>query len=625
MNANVIDAPIHVRREGIDEPLYFASGDHQLFGWLHGPLGDALPGTGIVLCKPFGYEAVCSHRSLRTFAEATAARGFPTLRFDYVGTGDSADIGPGSDELEAWIGDILAAVGELRRRTGVERVCLLGFRLGALLATLAAVRSDTVDSLILIAPVIAGKRYVREMRTTRLASLLGVELARSPADVPSASQTPAETSLEVSGFPISANTLASLSLLNLEGVALRATVGALVVDRSDLPAARGWTQELVARGIDADYCALPGFVEMMMKAPQFAVTPEPTIAKVVDWLSARYGELASQVADRERSPRRAVSLVGTGGLSIPADARASNATLTERPVAFGPDQRLFGIVTEPPAGEKRRRAVILLNAGADYHIGASRMYVSLARRWARHGYVVLRMDLAGLGDSYTRPSRPDNEVFPPCALDDIHAAIGLLRTRYAVEEVTLGGLCSGAYHALRAAATGAPVNRIFMVNPQTFFWDQDATLEDVQLIEVVRSPATYRERALSLAHWRKLLAGRVDVKRIARVVAHRGVLTLESLLRDLARGLHIRLPHDLGWELEKIAAHGVRTVMVFARGEPGIELLRIKGGSAVKRLADRCRIHVIDSADHTFSQRAPRAALEEILSKELFAHHPVEN
>jgi hypothetical protein len=59
--------------------------------------------------------------------------------------------------------------------------------------------------------------------------------------------------------------------------------------------------------------------------------------------------------------------------------------------------------------------------------------------------------------------------------------------------------------------------------------------------------------------------------------------------------------------------------MVFARGEPGINLLRIQGGSSVKRLGDRCRIHIIDSADHTFSQRAPRAVLESVLSEELFA------
>ena len=55
-------------------------------------------------------------------------------------------------------------------------------------------------------------------------------------------------------------------------------------------------------------------------------------------------------------------------------------------------------------------------------MGANRMHVSLARRWARRGYIVLRMDLAGLGDSGKRPGRPDNDVFSPSALDDVALA-----------------------------------------------------------------------------------------------------------------------------------------------------------------------------------------------------------
>jgi len=98
-------------------------------------------------------------------------------------------------------------------------------------------------------------------------------------------------------------------------------------------------------------------------------------------------------------------------------------------------------------------------------------------------------------------------------------------------------------------------------------------------------------------------------------------LALESATRDAARRLHIRLPRDLGWELGEITAHGVSVVLVFASGDPGIELLRIQGGSAVKRLGDRCRVHIIDSADHTFTQSATRAALEQVLCDELFARH----
>jgi hypothetical protein len=79
------------------------------------------------------------------------------------------------------------------------------------------------------------------------------------------------------------------------------------------------------------------------------------------------------------------------------------------------------------------------------------------------------------------------------------------------------------------------------------------------------------------------------------------------------------LPQDLGWVLKDMDTRGVRTVMVFSRGEPGLELLRVQGGLSAERLSNRCRIHVVDGADHTFTRSGPRAKLTGILSAELFA------
>jgi hypothetical protein len=91
------------------------------------------------------------------------------------------------------------------------------------------------------------------------------------------------------------------------------------------------------------------------------------------------------------------------------------------------------------------------------------------------------------------------------------------------------------------------------------------------------------------------------------------------MLREVGRFLRLRFPDDLGWQLEQIANRGVQTTIVFSRGEPGIELLRMQGGSAIKRLGERCRVHIIDGADHTFSRSSSRAVLEKSLSDELFA------
>jgi hypothetical protein len=298
---------------------------------------------------------------------------------------------------------------------------------------------------------------------------------------------------------------------------------------------------------------------------------------------------------------------------------ADEAPLTERPVLFGGEGRLFGIVTEPRRDEARRRAVILLNAAADHHSGASRMSVTFARSWARRGCVVLRMDLAGIGDSATRPGRPDDDVFPPAALDDIRDALQLVRTRYGSQDVALAGMCSGAYHTLRAAVAGLPVNRLLMVNPLNFFWKEGRSLHELQLDEVVRNPRVYRERLVTAGAWKRMLTGQVNVWRIVRIYCHRPLLTLQAVLREAASALRIRLPWDLGSELEELGARGLRIVFVFSRDDPGMDLLKLQAGSSIRRLGERCRRHIIEGGDHTFTRAASRAALQRILSEELFA------
>jgi alpha-beta hydrolase superfamily lysophospholipase len=613
MSAEPTDLARLATGAGSAVPLYFESAAHRLFAWLHRPAVQAAPGLGLVICKPFGYDALCAHRSMRAFAEAAVELGVPALRFDYRGTGDSDDTDPAADQIDLWRQDVVAAVSELRRQTGVQRVCLLGFRLGALLAILAAAGSEAVEAVMVVAPVLSGRRYLRELRTTQLAAAEpGTVIRNDP-------QAPGAGAMEVSGFSLSAATVAHLSQLDLSAPGEPPASDVLIIDRDDLPGARGWSESLAALGVRTRYVALPGFVEMVMTAPHLAVIPQSMVAAMREWLRSLQGAVSAP------SPGGAESHPGRGEPRAPApvltlsNESASEAAPSEHPVLLGAQRTLFGIVTKPAADEPRRRAVILLNAGATYHIGSGRVYVSLARRWARRGYVVLRMDLAGLGDSATRPGEPDNEVFPPAALEDVRTALEFLRQHYQVREFAVGGLCSAAYHALRAAVAGLPVNRLLMVNPQNFVWNEAEMRGD--LAEVVRDFGGYRESVLSAAAWKRVLRGQVNVRRVVGVYLHRVRIALQSAARDVARQLRIRLPNDVGSQLEEIAARGVRVVFVFARGDPGIELLRIQGGSAVKRLGDRCHVHIVDSADHTFTQSRARAILEQILSDELFVRH----
>lgn len=607
---------------GLAEALYFDSQGQQLFGWLHRPDPSTALDTGLVICKPFGYEAICAHRSVRAFADMGAAAGMHALRFDYLGTGDSADIAPEANQLEVWTNDVLAAVNELRRLTGVKRVCVIGFRLGALLATLAGARSKSMDALILISPIVNGRRYVRQLRTTRLAAALNAAPADEHNGVSHQVDAVSNGSMEISGFSLSAATLAALVRIDVSRLDALPADEMLIIDDNNLPVARGWPEKLSVLGAKLEYLAMPGIAGMLITDPQFASIPEPMLDATRNWLLSLQKNPAWEFPAGTSLPARARSALPTPVMDLPGDKDMPDELLTERPVFLSSMAVLFGIITEPSKGEKRRRAVILLNVGAEYHIGSNRMYVLLARHWARHGYTVLRLDLAGLGDSATRLQRPDNEVFPAGALQDIHVAIEFMRTNYEASEITVGGLCSGAYHSLRAAVAGFPVNRILVVNPMNFYGAEGMTAENLQeSVDVTRNFTFYRKRLLSGAIWKRILTGHFNIWRIARIVIRRPLLIVESGLRDLARGMRIHLPHDLGWELEELVSRGIRIVFVFSRGEPGIDVLRIQAGSSLGRLAKDCVLHVIDSADHIFSQRPTRAELERILSEELISRH----
>src|SRR5690242_13829971 len=107
----------------VSTPIWIGERSALAFGWYHPAAGDQRE-VGVVLCAPLGYEAMCSHRSIRLLAEALAADGFPVVRFDYHGTGDSAGEDTDPERLTAWKTSILAAVDAMQRNSGLKRVVL---------------------------------------------------------------------------------------------------------------------------------------------------------------------------------------------------------------------------------------------------------------------------------------------------------------------------------------------------------------------------------------------------------------------------------------------------------------------------------------------------------------------
>lgn len=143
-------------------PLFFGPAGHRLFGVYHPAAGRGEGGKAMVLCNPWGPEALRAHRGLRALADTLARGGWHVLRFDYFGTGDSeGDDGEG--DVDVWTRDTVDAVLELCRLSGATGAVLAGLRLGAAIASLAARGRPDVHGLVLWDPVADGAGYLNDL------------------------------------------------------------------------------------------------------------------------------------------------------------------------------------------------------------------------------------------------------------------------------------------------------------------------------------------------------------------------------------------------------------------------------------------------------------------------------
>lgn len=134
-----------------ERALFFDCAGETLFGILHGSDATA-PTRGLVVIVGGPQYRVGSHRQFVLLARAVAAAGFPVLRFDYRGMGDSTgspidfeDIG---EDIAAAVDTICAAYPSL------ESVTLWGLCDAASAALFYAARNadPRVDSLVLLNP-----------------------------------------------------------------------------------------------------------------------------------------------------------------------------------------------------------------------------------------------------------------------------------------------------------------------------------------------------------------------------------------------------------------------------------------------------------------------------------------
>ncbi len=114
-----------------------------------------------MLCAPWASEYQYAHRALNFLGRRLAATGRHVLRFDYSGTGDSWGHSTEAD-LVRWVEDVRQAADELRLASGVERLDLVGLRLGAFVAAQAVKEIPALRRVVLWDPLTDGAKWLRE-------------------------------------------------------------------------------------------------------------------------------------------------------------------------------------------------------------------------------------------------------------------------------------------------------------------------------------------------------------------------------------------------------------------------------------------------------------------------------
>lgn len=555
------------------------------FGMYHDAAGD----TGIVLLAPFGVEALACHKSMRLLAEDCASRGFPTLRFDFPGTGDSLGDEASLDAIDSRCKSALAAIDWLKATSGVTNVILVGLRLGASVAALVG-KEAGVQRMVLMAPIVSGKRYIREMRS--LFRIAGAKDASTASlgrlgNRPDTT-TPGAAPLEFDGFRLSQMSLDALNRMDLKSLPPPA-MDIMILAPSGQLAAEDLGQQWRAAGARVTVQDFIGF-NSLITDPSSADPPRADLTQVADWIGT--------------APPAAVSG------KRPAAVCLQDETFIETAAQFGAGEQVFGILCQAKRMLAAAPVLILLNTGANSHVGWGRQTVEVARRLAALGISTLRLDSSGIGETPDLPDRPARVFYVADSRSDVVAAVDWLETQ-GFRNPALSGVCSGAYLAFQTAAVEPRLSAVAMINLQKFVWN-----DSTRLI-VYSSVNHYLSMLRQPAIWLRLIKGDVDTRGILRTIGERILRVVRTrFLRafNAAAEAGDKEHRFILDTFSQFRRRGLRVLMAYSLGDGGIDEMKMQLGRNGSHIAyPGFKFAKVNALDHNFTTAEDRALLVPLL------------
>ena len=266
-------------------------------------------------------------------------------------------------------------------------------------------------------------------------------------------------------------------------------------------------------------------------------------------------------------------------------------SIEERPVWFGPDQRLFGVLTRPTA-HATNRVALMVTSTFGYRIGTNRHNVVLARRLAAEGVASFRIDVRGVGDSREPMAPVPAQPYDLSAVEDAVLAVRHLKDA-GYGDISLIGICAGAFLCWQAMLRVDNPIQAVLINLETFEYlvvDREHHLRwAAGTGGINRRPP--REAGLGVqARWVWSRARRAMV------------IGTEVAFASMPSRLH---PAGLPAQLARLGRRGGRVVLLFSDIKSGLRRYRRQTSWHYLRLQwDRVvSLRLVEGPDHSFTPR----------------------
>ncbi len=563
---------------------YFHSGEQSLFYWMHQPNKQISLRAIVLLCPPLGHEYMASHRTFRHLADNLACRGLLAVRFDYANTGNSSDVNGESLGISNLVQNVVDLCHKLKYSNPKADICCIGFRMGASVAMLAAEKTE-ITNLVLWEPCIKGRRYAREIK-----ALSGI--------LQNSNYT--QDTVEATGVTLTEKFEKELNNLDLTNCAPKDTKNLLYLHRGEKKPNLNFNDSLKDKVGRVKTASFEGF-DSMVTYPTETIVPFSAINAQVSFLL--------DSVSQSKSTNQYISVVE----KFKNNNELRTERFVERAVHFGIENQLFGILNRSSKhNEYHDTLVIFLNCGSEHHVGPHRIYTDFARRLANEGMNSFRIDIEGIGDSFTNGNNRDNYAYSPSAIQDVTHAL-----RYANKEgfdkFVFTGICAGAYHSFKAAAelVEYDIKGAILVNPLVFDWCESASNSQSKNILQQGEIMRYQALLFSRHAWSKLLKGGVDLRNLAN--------TLFSFLsfRIMKLVSHFTNPDNniVNRNLAQYSTLNRQLNFILAENDPGYQILLADAKkTATKYLKQgRLKIEFIEGVDHGLSKGWMRERVFEIL------------